>query len=88
NQNYSLYLPRMVEDCYRIDKTEADDLKRIEEQFKNAIEAAKKLAESEAVVVARAASVSSARPSTSFARSYSSSSTRAPTTTSFRSSPV
>ena len=41
----------MVEDCYRIDKTEADDLKRIEEQFKNAIEAAKKLAESEAVVI-------------------------------------
>jgi len=28
-----------------------DDLKRIEEQFKNAIEAAKKLAESEAVVI-------------------------------------
>lgn len=55
NQNYSLYLPRMVEDCYRIDKTEADDLKRIEEQFKNAIEAAKKLAESEAVVIGNTA---------------------------------
>ncbi|CAM0646140.1 hypothetical protein QMJ91_10580 [Acinetobacter baumannii] len=45
-------------------------------------------AKANAAVVARAASVSSARPSTSFARSYSSSSTHAPTTTSFRSSPV
>ncbi|MBX0361378.1 DNA ligase, partial [Acinetobacter baumannii] len=35
--NYSLFLPRMVEDCYRLDKTVADDLARIYEQFDNAI---------------------------------------------------
>lgn len=37
NDSHSLFLPRMVEDCYRIDKTEADSLVRIQEQFNNAI---------------------------------------------------
>lgn len=39
NTHYSLFLPRMIEDCYRIDKTEADSLERIQEQFSNAINA-------------------------------------------------
>lgn len=37
SSNYSLFLPRMVEACYRLDKTVADDLTRIYEQFDNAI---------------------------------------------------
>lgn len=37
NVNYSLFLPRMVEAAYRTDKTEADTLERIQDQFNNAI---------------------------------------------------
>lgn len=35
---HSLFLPRMVDDHYRLDKTEADDLVRIQSQFDNAIQ--------------------------------------------------
>lgn len=34
---YSLFLPRLVEAGYRLDKSEADTLKRVREQFDNAI---------------------------------------------------
>lgn len=37
NDKYSLFLPRLAEDVYRIDKTEADDLVRIQEQYDNII---------------------------------------------------
>lgn len=39
NLHHSLFLPRMVEDCYRTDKTIADDLKRIQAQFDSAVNA-------------------------------------------------
>ncbi|WP_354734630.1 ATP-dependent DNA ligase [Acinetobacter nosocomialis] len=38
NFHHSLFLPRMVDDHYRLDKTEADDLTRIQSQFDNAIQ--------------------------------------------------
>lgn len=38
NENHSLFLPRLVEEIYRTDKTEADDLVRIQAQFDNAIQ--------------------------------------------------
>lgn len=37
NDNYSLFLPRLAEDTYRTDKSEADDLARIQAQFDNII---------------------------------------------------
>lgn len=37
NESHSLFLPRMVDDHYRTDKTEADSLERIQQQFDNAI---------------------------------------------------
>lgn len=37
NDDYSLFLPRLAEDTYRIDKSEADDLARIQAQFDNII---------------------------------------------------
>lgn len=40
NDNHSLFLPRLVEDTYRTDKSEADSLERITAQFANAIKAA------------------------------------------------
>lgn len=39
NPLHSLYLPRMVEANYRQDKTEADDLQRVRDQFESAIAA-------------------------------------------------
>ena len=38
NDAHSLFLPRLVEDTYRADKTEADSLERITAQFNNAIQ--------------------------------------------------
>jgi DNA ligase-1 len=38
NPMHSLFLPRMVEAGYRTDKTEADDLERVKDQFENAVE--------------------------------------------------
>lgn len=35
SDNYSIFLPRMVDDHYRTDKSEADDLTRITAQFNN-----------------------------------------------------
>lgn len=37
NDDYSLFLPRLAEDVYRTDKSEADSLERIQEQFDNII---------------------------------------------------
>lgn len=37
NDDYSLFLPRLAEDTYRNDKSEADSLERITEQFNNII---------------------------------------------------
>jgi DNA ligase 1 len=37
NDNHSLFLPRLVEDTYRLDKSEADSLERITAQFDSAI---------------------------------------------------
>ena len=37
NDHYSLFLPRLAEDTYRIDKSDADSLERILEQFNNII---------------------------------------------------
>lgn len=39
NDMHSMFLPRMVEACYRTDKTEADCLERITAQFDNAMKA-------------------------------------------------
>ena len=40
NEFHSLFLPRMVEAAYRTDKTEADSLERVRDQFVAAVEAA------------------------------------------------
>jgi DNA ligase-1 len=40
NENHSLFLPRMVEDVYRIDKAEPDSLQRVFDQFEAAVKAA------------------------------------------------
>lgn len=40
NEYHSLFLPRMVEADYRMDKTEADSLQRVFDQFESAVEAA------------------------------------------------
>lgn len=37
NDSHSLFLPRLAEDTYRTDKTDADTLERIQEQFDNII---------------------------------------------------
>ena len=37
NDDHSLFLPRLAEDTYRADKSEADSLERIQEQFDNII---------------------------------------------------
>lgn len=37
NDDYSLFLPRLAEDTYRIDKSDADSLERIQAQFDNVI---------------------------------------------------
>lgn len=39
NEFHSLFLPRMIEDFARTDKTEADDLERVREIFQSAVEA-------------------------------------------------
>jgi len=39
-RNHSLFLPRMVEDCYRLDKTKADSLSEIVAQFNSAVKPA------------------------------------------------
>lgn len=41
NTYHSLFLPRMVDDHYRTDKTEADSLERVQQQFENAIKGVK-----------------------------------------------
>lgn len=38
NENYSLFLPRMAEDTYRTDKTVADTLEQVQDQFDSAID--------------------------------------------------
>ena len=37
NDKYSLFLPRMAETSYRIDKSEADSLQRVKDQFETAV---------------------------------------------------
>lgn len=41
NENHSIFLPRMVEDHYRNDKSVADDLERIKQQYNDVIGGAK-----------------------------------------------